>query len=171
MKNNKSSAINKNKDFNKSNNNHDVSGQLNIILRNELIAINQYFLHAKILEDQGFMKLAAITKAESIDEMKHADLIIARILFLKGAPKMYDYKKVNIGNNVEQILASDFQLEIEAISDLKVAIAVACQAQDIGTKDMLETILISEEKHYAFLETQLELIKKVGLQNYLVTQI
>jgi bacterioferritin len=151
--------------------NHGVIDQLNIVLCNELMAINQYFLHAKIFEDQGFSKLAAATKSESIDEMKHADAIIGRILFLKGSPKMNDYKKMEIGESVEQMLNSDFQLEIEAISDLKKAIKVACENQDVGTKDLLEKILISEEVHYSFLETQLELIKKVGLQNYLATQI
>lgn len=152
-------------------NNQAVIDHLNIILRNELMAINQYFLHAKILEDQGFMKLGAVTKAESIDEMKHADIIMARILFLKGMPKMNDYKKMNIGETVEQMLKSDFQLEVEAIADLKEAIDAAFENRDTGTKDLLEKILISEETHYSFLETQLELIQKVGLQNYLVTQI
>jgi bacterioferritin len=152
-------------------NNKAVIDHLNIILRNELMAINQYFLHAKILEDQGFMKLGAVTKAESIDEMKHADIIMARILFLKGMPKMNDYKKMNIGETVEQMLKSDFLLEVEAIADLKNAIAAAYENRDTGTKDLLEKILISEETHYSFLETQLELIQKVGLQNYLVTQI
>jgi bacterioferritin len=101
----------------KNNKNQQVVQHLNIILRNELVAINQYFLHAKILEDQGFTKLAALTKAESIDEMKHADIIIARILFLKGAPKMTDYKKINIADSVEEMLKSDLQLEVEAIAD------------------------------------------------------
>ncbi|MES2960852.1 MAG: bacterioferritin [Pseudomonadota bacterium] len=154
-----------------SNKNQAVIDHLNIILRNELMAINQYFLHAKILEDQGFMKLGAVAKAESIDEMRHADVIMARILFLKGMPKMNDYKKMYIGETVEQMLKSDFQLEVEAIADLKDAIAAAIENRDTGTKDLLEKILISEETHYAFLETQLELIQKVGLQNYLVTQI
>ncbi len=153
------------------NKNQAVISHLNIILRNELVAINQYFLHAKILEDQGFTKLGAVTKAESIDEMRHADIIIARILFLKGIPKMTDYKNLNIGETVEVMLANDFQLEVEAIADLKSAISAACENKDTGTKDLLEKILISEEGHYSFLETQIDLIKKIGLQNYLTTQL
>ena len=151
--------------------NQAVIDHLNIILRNELVAINQYFLHAKILEDQGFKKLAAVTKAESIDEMIHADIIIARILFLKGAPKMTDYKNLNIGMTVESMLKNDYQLEIDAIADLRNAIKSAIEAADTGTKDILEKILISEENHFGFLETQLELIEKIGLQNYLTTQL
>lgn len=155
----------------KNDNNQQVIQHLNIILCNELVAINQYFLHAKILEDQGFTKLAAVTKAESIDEMKHADLIIARILFLKAAPKMTDYKKINIADSVEEMLKSDLQLEVEALADLKKAIGAACENKDTGTKDLLEKILISEENHFDFLGRQLELIKKIGLQNYLTTQM
>lgn len=161
MKKNQSSALG----------NQAIINHLNIILRNELIAINQYFLHAKILEDQGFTKLASSTKAESIDEMKHADSIIARILFLKGTPKMSDYKKLNIGESVVEMLQSDLQLEVEAIADLRQAISAACDNKDTGTKDLLEKILISEENHLDFLRRQLELIEKVGLQNYLATQL
>ena len=148
-----------------------VIDSLNIILRNELMAINQYFLHAKVLEDQGFAKLAATTKAESIDEMRHADIIISRILFLNGSPKMNDYKNMVIGETVEEMLKSDLNLEINAIADLNEAIAIAIGSGDIGTKDLLEKILISEEVHFEFLETQLSLIDHVGLQNYLTTQI
>jgi bacterioferritin len=148
-----------------------VIEHLNIILRNELVAINQYFLHAKILEDKGFMKLGAHSKAESIDEMKHADIIIARILFLKGTPKMTDYKNLNIGSEVEEMLKNDRDLEVEAIADLKAAIKACEEASDTGSKNILEEILISEEGHFDFLETQLDLIKSLGLQNYLTTQV
>ncbi len=144
---------------------------LNIILRNELVAINQYFLHGKIMQDQGFNKLANLTKAESIDEMKHADAIIDRILFLKGTPKMTEYGNLRIGQTVEEMLANDLALEIDAIKDLKKAIKYFQESGDIGTKDLLEKILISEENHFDFLETQIDLIKKVGLQNYLAIQI
>jgi bacterioferritin len=152
-------------------NNSEVINHLNIILRNELVAINQYFLHAKIMQDQGFNKLATLTKAESIDEMKHADTIIQRILFLKGMPKMTDYKNLNIGESVEEMLKNDYQLEIDAIADLKKAIEVAAKNQDTGSKDILEKILISEENHFDFLEIQIGLIKKIGIQNYLSSQL
>lgn len=149
----------------------DLIAHLNIILRNELVAINQYFLHYKIMQDQGFLKLAAVNRAESIDEMKHAEVIMDRILFLKGAPNMTDYKPLKIATTVESMLQSDLQLEIEAIADLKKAIAAAANATDSTTKTLLETILASEENHFSFLETQLDLIKKLGLQNYLTMQI
>ncbi len=144
---------------------------LNIILRNELVAINQYFLHSKILQDQGFLKLANLSKKESIDEMKHADSIIEKILFLKGVPQMTEYGNLKIGSDVETILINDLNLEIDAIKDLKNAIKYCAEIEEIGAKDLLEKILISEEEHYDFLETQIGLIKKVGLQNYLATQI
>ena len=151
--------------------NKEVINHLNIILRNELVAINQYFLHAKIFEDQGFTKLGALTKAESIDEMRHADIIIDRILFLKGAPKMTEYGNLKVGSEVEEMLKNDLNLEINAIGDLKNAISAAIDAKDTGTKDLLEKILISEETHFDFLETQIDLIKKIGLANYLTTQL
>ncbi len=144
---------------------------LNIILRNELVAINQYFLHSKILQDQGFNKLASLTKAESIDEMKHADIIIERILFLKGLPKMTEYGNLRIGQDVKEIFANDLTLEIDAIKDLKNAIKYFQDSSDIGTKDILEKILISEEEHFDFLETQIDLISRIGFENYLTTQI
>ena len=148
-----------------------VIDHLNIILGNELVAINQYFIHAKILADQGFSKLASVAKAESIDEMKHADEIIERILFLKGVPNMNNYAKVNVGKDVVKMIENDLNTEIKAIKDLKVAISACVENNDIGSKDMLEKILISEEEHLDFLETQLNLIEKVGLENYLATQI
>ena len=151
--------------------NKEVIDHLNIILRNELVAINQYFLHAKILQDQGFTKLAAVSKKESIDEMKHADAIIERILFLKGIPNMDNYKKLSVASEAEAMIKNDLNLEIDAIKDLSNAISVAEKAKDTGTKDLLEKILISEEDHQDFLETQLGLIKSLGIQNYLSTQV
>lgn len=151
--------------------NKQVIDHLNIILGNELVAINQYFLHAKILEDQGFNKLAAVSKKESIDEMKHANLIIERILFLKDIPNMDNYNKLAIANDAENMLKNDLKLEIEAIRDLTKAIEISKEAQDTGTKDMLEKILISEESHLDFIETQLNLINNLGIKIYLSTQI
>lgn len=153
------------------NNSEKIVDHLNIILRNELVAINQYYLHAKILQDQGFNKLASFTKAESIDEMKHADIIIERILFLKGMPKMTEYKDLSIGKTPESMMKKDLELEVRAIADLRNAIKAADENQDTGTKTMLEEILVSEEKHFEFLETQLDLIKNLGIENYLTTQI
>ena len=151
--------------------NQEVIKHLNIILSNELVAINQYFLHAKILQNQGFNKLADVAKAESIDEMKHADIIIERILFLKGIPNMDSYRKLAIGKDVKAMINNDLQLEVKAIGDLRNAIKAAIDAKDTGSKDLLEKILISEEKHMDFLQTQLDLIKTVGIENYLTTQI
>ncbi len=153
------------------NSSKQVVNSLNSILKNELVAINQYYLHAKILEDQGYSKLAAFTKAESIDEMKHADIIIERILFLKGMPKMTEYKDLKIGQTPEEMIKRDLELEINAIADLRDAIKIAEKASDVGTKTMLEKILISEESHFDFLETQLILIESLGMQNYLAAQI
>ena len=156
--------------FNKEATNQMVE-HLNIILGNELVAINQYFLHAKILQDQGINKLAAKEREESIDEMNHADWIIARILFLKGTPNMINYRKLNVGANVKDMLQSDLDLEFIALKDLKVAIKYAAEINDVGSKELLEKILVSEESHQDFLEVQLSLIDQVGIQNYITTQI
>lgn len=150
---------------------NQIIDHLNNILRNELVAINQYFLHSKILANQGFTKLAAKNHAESVEEMKHAGQIIDRILFLKGIPKMTEYSKLNIASDVQKMFKNDLALEIDAISDLKDAIKYAIDINDVGTKDLLEKILISEEEHLDFIETQLDLIKKIGLENYLTQQI
>ena len=148
-----------------------IIDQLNIILGNELVAINQYFIHSKILEDQGFSKLASLTKAESIDEMKHADVIIDRILFLDGTPNMNNYKKIQVGKTVVEMFNNDLEIEIRAILELKTAIKICSDEGDIGSKDLLEKILISEEEHFDFLNTQLGLIKSLGIENYLTTQV
>jgi bacterioferritin len=148
-----------------------IINQLNIILGNELVAINQYFIHAKILEDQGFTKLASFTKSESIDEMKHADAIIDRILFLDGTPDMNNYKKVQVGKTVVEMFNNDLAIEISAVADLRIAIKACFDEGDTGSKDLLEKIIISEEMHLDFLRTQLGLIKYLGIENYLTTQV
>lgn len=147
-----------------------VIQHLNKTLKNELTAINQYFLHAKMLKDWGLDKLAAHEHHESIDEMKHADELIERILFLEGLPNLQDLGQLRIGENVPEILNCDLALEMDAIPDLREAIAHAESVNDYVSRELFESILSSEEEHVDFLETQIGLIEKVGLQNYLQSQ-
>ena len=144
-----------------------VIAHLNKILGNELIAINQYFLHAKMFEDWGLKELAEFTRHESIDEMKHADELIERILFLEGLPNLQDLGKLHIGEETREMLQCDLDLEMRAIPDLRVAIEHCESVKDYVSRDMLQSILESEEEHVDWLETQLSLIGKVGIQNYL----
>ena len=143
---------------------------LNRVLRNELTAINQYFLHARMLRHWGVQKLGAREYAESIDEMKHADSLIERILFLGGLPNLQELDKLLIGENVQEILTCDLQLEQKGASDLRQAIADCEATRDYVTRDLFSQILDEEEDAIEFLETQLELIPKMGLENYIQLQ-
>ena len=151
--------------------NEEVLELLNLLLTNELTAINQYFIHAKMCENWGFDRLAAKIRDESIDEMKHADQVISRILFLEGVPNLQRYHKLHVGETVKEQLESDLQLEYSAIAFLNQSIEVARRVVDNATEDMLTKILVGEEDHTDWLETQLELIRQVGEQNYLSQQL
>ena len=149
----------------------DVIAHLNKILRYELTAINQYFLHARMLKNWGLEKIGDVTLHESVDEMKHADRLIERILFLEGLPNMQNLGKLMIGEDVKEILECDLKLEHIAHPDLKAAIAHCEKVGDYVSRELLEDILESEEEHIDFLETQLELLGRVGLQNYQQSQM
>ena len=148
-----------------------VIEHLNRVLKNELTAINQYFLHSRMLRDWGFAKLGDHEHEESIDEMKHADSIIERVLFLEGLPNLQDIGKLRIGEDVPEILQCDLDLELDAIPDLKAAIAYCENHKDYVSRELFDEILTSEEEHVDFLETQLELVDKLGLENYLQSQV
>jgi bacterioferritin len=148
-----------------------VIQHLNQVLRNELTAINQYFLHARMFDNWGFDRLGAHEREESIDEMKHADRLIERTLFLEGLPNLQDLDKLLIGQSVKEALECDLALERRAHPMLKQAIAHCASVGDYVSREIIEAILESEEDHIDFLETQLSLIADVGIANYLQSQM
>ncbi|MDX2221272.1 MAG: bacterioferritin [Rhodospirillaceae bacterium] len=148
----------------------DVLKFLNRVLKNELTAINQYFLHARMLKQWGLERLGAHEYKESIDEMKHADKLMARILFLDGLPNLQDLGRLMIGEDVTEVLRCDLKLELQAMPVLKDAIAHCEKVGDYISRELFEDILESEEEHVDWLETQLGLIEQMGLPNYIQSQ-
>ncbi len=151
--------------------NDRVIAHLNKILYNELRAINQYFLHSRMLSDWGLDKFAEYEYSESMDEMQHADKLIQRVLFLEGLPNLQDLGVLYIAEEPVEVLSNDLKLEHEAIPDLKDAIKHCESVKDFVSRDLLQKILESEEEHVDHLETQLALVDKVGKENFLQSQI
>jgi bacterioferritin len=151
--------------------NEEVIRLLNELLTNELSAINQYFIHAKMCANWGYDRLAAKVRAESIDEMRHADEVISRILYLEGVPNLQRYHKIQVGETVKEQLQSDLEFEYRAIQFLNDGIEAARKIGDNGSEDLMTKILVAEEEHTDWLETQLELIRQIGEQNYLAQQM
>jgi bacterioferritin len=151
--------------------NPDVIKVLNEVLRKELTGINQYFIHAKMCKNWGYAVLGEHAWNESIDEMKHADQIVERILFLEGVPNVQAYDKIQVGSNVKQQLENDLGLEQAALTILRPGIKTCLDARDDASRELLEHIVVDEEHHIDWIETQFHQIKEVGYENYLAQQI
>ncbi|MDX1980982.1 MAG: bacterioferritin [Bryobacteraceae bacterium] len=151
--------------------NEKVLAYLQEALKGELTAINQYFLHAEMMENWGYERMAKITRKESIDEMRHAESLLERILYLDGSPNMTELFPLRIGQNLKQQLENDLALEMEALPRLNRAIQSAVEAGDNGSRELFEKILVDEEHHVDFLEAQLHQIQEMGYENYLAQQI
>ena len=148
-----------------------VLAVLQEVLKAELTAINQYFLHAEMCENWGYERLANYVRKESIDEMRHAEKLMERMLYLDASPNMSDYFKINIGGNVEQQFKNDVQVEYDAVKRLNEGIHICSAANDGGSRELLEHILVDEEHHIDWLEAQLHAISEMGIANYLAQQL
>jgi len=148
-----------------------VIAYLQEVLKGELTAINQYFLHAEMCENWGYQRLAKITRKESIEEMRHAEALIERILYLDGSPNMTELFPLRIGASVRQQLENDLAVEYDAVPRLNKAINAAVEAGDNGSRDLFERILVDEEHHIDYLEAQLHMIREMGYENYLAQHI
>jgi len=148
-----------------------VIAVLNQVLKAELTAINQYFLHAEMCENWGYQKLAQHTRKESIEEMQHAEKLMERILLLDGTPNMSDYFKINIGQDVKAQHQNDLNVELDAVKRLNAGVEICVKAGDNGSRDLLESILTDEEEHIDWLEGQLHAIGEMGIENYLAQQL
>ena len=144
---------------------------LNEVLKAELTAINQYFLHSKMCENWGYQRLAAVNRKESIEEMKHADALAGRILFLEGVPNMSELFPIRVGANVRDQIDNDLKLELEALPRLKTGIQTSLEVSDHVSRELFEQILSDEEEHVDYLEAQLHIINEIGLDLYLAEQI
>jgi len=151
--------------------NEQVINVLNQVLRKELTGINQYFIHAKMCQNWGYERLYKHMREESIEEMKHAAEVIERILFLDGTPNLSAYDKIMVGSTVKQQLDNDLGLETGALAVLRPGIKTCLEASDDASRELLEDILVDEEKHVDWIEAQLHMIEEVGYQNYLAQQI
>ena len=150
--------------------NKKVLELLNDVLTGELTSVNQYFIHAKMCKNWGYLGLAARVKKESIEEMKHADELIERILYLDGVPNLQRLSKVNVGETVPEQLKLDRQLEVDAVARLNKGIALCAEVGDNGSRELIEKILVSEEEHLDWLETQINLVESIGEVHYLAQQ-
>lgn len=148
-----------------------VIAVLNQVLKAELTAINQYFLHAEMCENWGYQKLAKHTRGESIEEMTHAEKLMERILLLDGTPNMSDYFKINIGQNVKAQIENDLNVEYDAVKRLNDGIETCVKASDNGSRELLEELLVDEEEHIDYLEAQLHAISEMGIENFLAQQL
>jgi len=151
--------------------NDEILKLLNEVLKAELTAINQYFLHAKMCENWGYLRLAELDRRESIEEMHHAEILMQRLLFLEGVPNMTELFPIKVGPDVKTQLENDLALELDAVPRLNAAIKTATQLGDNGSRELFEKILLDEEHHIDYLEGQLHIVEEIGIESYLAQQI